>query len=197
MHAVAVRVSLSDADTAQSELEEKVVPRVSGAPGFVAAYWTRSDDKSNGQSMMVFESEDAARDVFLYINSPGGSVSAGLAIYDTMQYVNCDVATVTMGLAASMGQFLLSAGAPGKRFALPHARILMHQPSGGVRSAVRACEPGREGSASSPSPSTWPPVISATFSSSGRFTRPVAASCGTLWTKPAETMSDPLRARTR
>jgi ATP-dependent Clp protease, protease subunit len=83
--------------------------------------------------LLLLESEDPSRDVHLYINSPGGSVSAGLAIYDTMQYVSCDVATVCMGMAASMGQFLLSAGAPGKRFALPHARILMHQPSGGIQ----------------------------------------------------------------
>src|SRR3954468_20921652 len=72
------------------------------------------------------------RDIYLYINSPGGSVTAGLAIYDTMQYVKSDIATVAMGLAASMGQFLLCAGTNGKRFALPHARILMHQPSGGI-----------------------------------------------------------------
>ena len=83
--------------------------------------------------LLLLESEDPDRDVFLYINSPGGSVSSGLAIYDTMQYVQCDVATVCLGMAASMGQFLLCAGAPGKRFALPHARILMHQPSGGVQ----------------------------------------------------------------
>src|SRR5438093_5598600 len=83
--------------------------------------------------LLLLESEDESRDVFLYINSPGGSVSSGLAIYDTMQYVQNDVATVCLGMAASMGQFLLCAGAPGKRFALPHARILMHQPSGGVQ----------------------------------------------------------------
>nr|WP_284291036.1 ATP-dependent Clp protease proteolytic subunit [Angustibacter aerolatus] len=70
--------------------------------------------------------------MWLYINSPGGSVSAGMAIFDTMQFVKPDVATVAMGLAASMGQFLLSAGTPGKRYALPHARIMMHQPSGGI-----------------------------------------------------------------
>jgi ATP-dependent Clp protease protease subunit len=80
--------------------------------------------------LLLLAAEDAARDISLYINSPGGSVTAGLAIYDTMQFVPCDVSTVCMGLAASMGQFLLCAGAPGKRFALPHARILMHQPSG-------------------------------------------------------------------
>ncbi len=82
--------------------------------------------------MLLLAAEDPDRDIFLYINSPGGSVSAGLAIYDTMQYVKNDVATVAMGLAASMGQFLLCAGAPGKRYATPHARIMMHQPSGGI-----------------------------------------------------------------
>ena len=80
--------------------------------------------------LLLLAAEDSTRDISLYINSPGGSVTAGLAIYDTMQYVPCDISTVCMGLAASMGQFLLCAGAPGKRFALPHARILMHQPSG-------------------------------------------------------------------
>jgi ATP-dependent Clp protease, protease subunit len=80
--------------------------------------------------LLLLAAEDASRDVHLYINSPGGSIDAGLAIYDTMQLLPCDVATTCMGLAASMGQFLLCAGTPGKRFALPHARILMHQPSG-------------------------------------------------------------------
>ena len=83
--------------------------------------------------MLYLEGEDAAKDIWLYVNSPGGSVTAGMAIYDTMQFIGCDVATICMGLAASMGQFLLCAGAEGKRFALPHARIMMHQPSGGVR----------------------------------------------------------------
>ena len=82
--------------------------------------------------ILLLAAEDPDRDIFLYINSPGGSVTAGMAIYDTMQYVKNDVATVAMGLAASMGQFLLSAGAKGKRYALPHARIMMHQPSGGI-----------------------------------------------------------------
>lgn len=82
--------------------------------------------------ILLLAAEDAERDIFLYINSPGGSVSAGMAIYDTMQYVKNDVATVAMGMAASMGQFLLCAGAKGKRYALPHARIMMHQPSGGI-----------------------------------------------------------------
>jgi ATP-dependent Clp protease, protease subunit len=83
--------------------------------------------------LLLLEAEDHDRDVSLYINSPGGSVTDGLAIYDTMQYVTCDVRTTCVGLAASMGQFLLCAGAPGKRFALPHSRILMHQPSGAMQ----------------------------------------------------------------
>ena len=82
--------------------------------------------------MLLLSAEDSENDIYLYINSPGGSVTAGMAIYDTMQYIKNDVATVAMGLAASMGQFLLCAGAPGKRYALPHARIMMHQPSGGI-----------------------------------------------------------------
>jgi len=82
--------------------------------------------------MLLLAAEDPDKDIYLYINSPGGSVSAGMAIYDTMQYVKNDVATVAMGLAASMGQFLLCAGAAGKRYATPHARIMMHQPSGGM-----------------------------------------------------------------
>jgi ATP-dependent Clp protease protease subunit len=82
--------------------------------------------------MLLLAAEDPERDIYLYINSPGGSVSAGMAIYDTMQFVECDVATVAMGLAASMGQFLLAAGTKGKRYGLPHARIMMHQPSGGL-----------------------------------------------------------------
>jgi ATP-dependent Clp protease protease subunit len=82
--------------------------------------------------LLYLEGEDD-RDIWLYINSPGGSVTAGMAIYDTMQFVKPDVGTICMGLAASMGQFLLCAGAKGKRFSLPHARIMMHQPSGGLR----------------------------------------------------------------
>ena len=83
--------------------------------------------------LLYLEGEDQAKDIWLYINSPGGSVTAGMAIYDTMQFVSCDVATITMGLAASMGQFLLCAGAAGKRYALPNSRIMMHQPLGGLR----------------------------------------------------------------
>ena len=82
--------------------------------------------------LLLLAAEDDSRDINLYINSPGGSVTAGMAIFDTMQFVECDIATYAMGLAASMGQFLLSAGARGKRYALPHARILMHQPSAGI-----------------------------------------------------------------
>jgi ATP-dependent Clp protease, protease subunit len=92
------------------------------------------DDNANAicAQMLLLNAEDANKDIFLYINSPGGSVDSGMAIYDTMQWISNDVATVAMGLAASMGQFLLSAGAHGKRFALPHSRIMMHQPSGGL-----------------------------------------------------------------
>ncbi|WP_368671865.1 ATP-dependent Clp protease proteolytic subunit [Jatrophihabitans endophyticus] len=82
--------------------------------------------------ILLLSAEEPERDINLYINSPGGSVTAGMAIFDTMQFVDCDIATYAMGLAASMGQFLLSAGTPGKRYALPHARILMHQPSAGI-----------------------------------------------------------------
>ena len=81
--------------------------------------------------LLLLEAEDPTKDISLYINSPGGSVTDGLAIYDTMQYVRCDVRTICIGMAASMGQFLLCAGAKGKRFSLPHSRILMHQPSMG------------------------------------------------------------------
>ena len=83
--------------------------------------------------MLFLESEDPNKDINLYINSPGGSVSAGFAIYDTMNYVKCDVSTICMGLAASMGAFLLAGGAKGKRLALPNAEIMIHQPSGGAK----------------------------------------------------------------
>jgi ATP-dependent Clp protease protease subunit len=83
--------------------------------------------------LLYLEGEDANADIWLYINSPGGSVTAGMALYDTMQFVSCDVATVCMGLAASMGQFLLTAGAEGKRYTLPNSRIMMHQPLAGLR----------------------------------------------------------------
>ncbi len=83
--------------------------------------------------MLLLAAEEPDKDIHLYINSPGGSVTAGMALYDTMQFIECDVATYSMGLSASMGQFLLSAGTKGKRYALPHARIMMHQPSAGVQ----------------------------------------------------------------
>lgn len=92
------------------------------------------DDSANAicAQLLLLAAENPDEDIYLYINSPGGSVTAGMAIYDTMQYVKPDVATVGMGLAASMGQFLLTAGTKGKRFITPHTRVLMHQPSGGA-----------------------------------------------------------------
>lgn len=83
--------------------------------------------------LLYLEGQDSEKDISLYINSPGGSVSAGLAIYDTMQYIKCDVSTICMGMAASMGAFLLSSGAKGKRFALPNSEIMIHQPLGGAQ----------------------------------------------------------------
>ncbi|NLI19592.1 MAG: ATP-dependent Clp protease proteolytic subunit [Actinomycetales bacterium] len=96
------------------------------------------DENANAicAQMLLLAAEDPKKDIYLYINSPGGSITAGMAIYDTMQYIQPDVATVATGLAASMGQFLLSSGAPGKRYATPHARIMMHQPSGGIGGTV-------------------------------------------------------------
>ena len=92
------------------------------------------DENANAicAKMLLLAAEDPEKDIYLYINSPGGSITAGMAIYDTMQYIKPDVSTVAMGMAASMGQFLLSSGTPGKRYATPHARILMHQPLGGI-----------------------------------------------------------------
>jgi len=94
-----------------------------------------NDDIANQicAQLLYLEGEEANSDIWLYINSPGGSVTAGMAIYDTMQFISCDVATVCMGMAASMGQFLLTAGASGKRYTLPNARIMMHQPLAGLR----------------------------------------------------------------
>ncbi|WP_265445122.1 ATP-dependent Clp protease proteolytic subunit [Flexivirga meconopsidis] len=92
------------------------------------------DDNANAicAQLLLLAAEDPEKDIWLYINSPGGSISAGMAIFDTMNWIPNDVATVAMGMAASMGQFLLSAGTPGKRYATPHARVMMHQPSGGI-----------------------------------------------------------------
>ena len=83
--------------------------------------------------LLFLESEDPGKDISFYINSPGGSVTAGMAIYDTMQFVKCDVSTICLGMAASMGAFLLAGGAPGKRMILPHAKVMIHQPSGGAQ----------------------------------------------------------------
>lgn len=93
------------------------------------------DDTANiiVAQMLFLEADDPDKDIFLYINSPGGSVSAGMAIFDTMQYIKCEVSTICVGLAASMGAFLLTAGSKGKRRALPNAEIMIHQPSGGAR----------------------------------------------------------------
>ena len=92
------------------------------------------DENANAicAQMMLLAAEDPNKDIYLYINSPGGSITAGMAIYDTMKFIQPDVATVAMGMAASMGQFLLSSGTKGKRYATPHARVMMHQPSGGI-----------------------------------------------------------------
>ncbi|QTE31348.1 ATP-dependent Clp protease proteolytic subunit [Pengzhenrongella sicca] len=92
------------------------------------------DENANAicAQMLLLAAEDPNKDIFLYINSPGGSITAGMAIYDTMKFIQPDVATVAMGMAASMGQFLLSSGTKGKRYATPHARVMMHQPSGGM-----------------------------------------------------------------
>lgn len=90
--------------------------------------------------MLFLESEDPKKDIFLYINSPGGSVTAGMAIYDTMQYIKCDVNTICIGMAASMGAFLLAGGAKGKRFALPNAEVMIHQPLGGTKGQATEME---------------------------------------------------------
>ena len=94
-----------------------------------------NDDSANliVAQLLFLESEDPDKDIYLYINSPGGSITAGMAIYDTMQYIKCDVSTICLGMAASMGAFLLSSGAKGKRYALPNSTIMIHQPSGGAQ----------------------------------------------------------------
>ena len=112
-------------DTYQRLLKERIV--------FIGSAIDQLTANSVCAQLILLESEDPDKDISIYINSPGGSVTDGMAIYDTMQYVRPDVATICFGLAASMGQFLLCAGAPGKRFALPHSRILMHQTSGAMQ----------------------------------------------------------------
>src|SRR5213082_1187514 len=104
--------------------------------------------------MLFLESEDPDKDINLYINSPGGSVTSGLAIYDTMQYVKCQVSTICMGQAASMGALLLAAGAKGKRYSLPHARIMIHQPSGGFGGQASDIERSEEHTSELQSPDT-------------------------------------------
>jgi len=102
----------------------------------IVMLWDQVDDdiaKEITAQLLYLEGEDSEKDIWLYINSPGGSVTAGMAIYDTMQLIKPDVATLSLGLAASMGQFLLGAGAQGKRYSLKHARIMMHQPLGGIQ----------------------------------------------------------------
>ena len=96
------------------------------------------DDMANRLmgELLLLSADDGEKDIYLYVNSPGGSVSAGMAIYDTMQFISNDVVTVGVGMCASMGQFLLTAGAPGKRYALPHVRVMMHQPLGGIGGAA-------------------------------------------------------------
>jgi ATP-dependent Clp protease protease subunit len=113
---------LASADVFQRLLKERII--------FLGSSIDETVANQVCAQLLLLAAEDGERDIALYINSPGGSVTDGLAIYDTMQYVSCDVSTICVGLAASMGQFLLCSGAPGKRFALPHSRILMHQPSG-------------------------------------------------------------------
>jgi ATP-dependent Clp protease protease subunit len=120
-----MRTSLSDAASAeifQRLLKERII--------FIGTAIDENVANLVCAQLLLLAAEDSERDIAVYINSPGGSVTDGLAIYDTMQYVKPDVSTICVGLAASMGQFLLCAGAPGKRLALPHSRILMHQPSG-------------------------------------------------------------------
>ena len=90
--------------------------------------------------MLYLASEDSKKDINLYINSPGGSISDGMAIYDTMNFLKCDVSTICLGMAASMGAFLLAAGAKGKRYALPNAEIMIHQPSGGIKPPAQATD---------------------------------------------------------
>ena len=110
-------------DLGQRLLKERIV--------FLGTVVDQSSANRICAELLLLEAEDPDKDISLYINSPGGSVTDGLAIYDTMQYVNCDIRTICVGMAASMGQFLLCAGTKGKRFSLPHSRILMHQPSMG------------------------------------------------------------------
>jgi ATP-dependent Clp protease protease subunit len=121
------------ADSSPTSLPDSVYQRLLGER--IIFLGSQVDDDVANQlaaQMLLLSADDPRRDIHLYINSPGGSVTGGMAIYDTMQFVDCDVSTYAMGMAASMGQFLLAAGTPGKRYALPHARIMLHQPSAGL-----------------------------------------------------------------
>src|ERR1700722_14784810 len=118
----ALNPSDSGTDVYQRLLKERIV--------FLGTQVDQSSANLICAQLLLLEAEDPEKDISLYINSPGGSVTDGMGIYDTMQYIRSDVSTICLGLAASMGQFLLCAGSPGKRYALPHSRILMHQPSG-------------------------------------------------------------------
>jgi len=119
-------------ETAQGPAPDQILTRLLNERILLLGSEVR-DENANQlcSALLLLAANDPDRDISLYINSPGGSVDAGMAIYDTMQFISCDVSTVAMGMAASMGQFLLTAGARGKRFALPHARVMMHQPSAG------------------------------------------------------------------
>ena len=123
MNNAAMPDSMGGNDLNQRLLRERIV--------FLGTQVDQSTANRICAELLLLEAEDPEKDISLYINSPGGSVTDGLAIYDTMQYVQCDIRTICLGMAASMGQFLLCAGTKGKRFALPHSRILMHQPSMG------------------------------------------------------------------
>jgi ATP-dependent Clp protease protease subunit len=112
-------------DIYQRLLKERIV--------FIGSAIDQAVANSVCAQLLLLAAEDAEKDINIYVNSPGGSVTDGLAIYDTMQYVPCDISTTCLGLAASMGQFLLCSGTPGKRYALPHSRVLMHQPSGSMQ----------------------------------------------------------------
>jgi ATP-dependent Clp protease protease subunit len=119
--------------TSTSSLQDAVLDRL--LQERIVVLGSQVDDDVANQlcaRMLLLAADDPRRDIALYVNSPGGSVTAGLAVFDTMRSIDCDIATYAFGMAASMGQFLLTAGTPGKRFALPHTRILVHQPSAGV-----------------------------------------------------------------
>ncbi|MET9557298.1 ATP-dependent Clp protease proteolytic subunit [Streptomyces sp. NPDC006645] len=131
MHSTVPR--LAAAETAPAPFDDQIAGRLQH--GRIVVLGEQVDDRIANRicaQLLLLSQEDPKSDIVLIVNSPGGSVLAGMAVYDTMRFIPNDVATLAMGFAASMGQFLLCAGAPGKRYALPHARIMMHQPSGGI-----------------------------------------------------------------